>query len=157
MLGLFAADGSWSEDESWTHFAWQKSHRLAMASRLGWGTQIFHCVLLPALHNNIWMAPSQRWGSPCKLLCNNLAASLFVSSSEQPHFGHKSHFLLNPPSIFMCAVLWCFPLETLSISKLLSLWLFRQALSDEVVLDLETMFDQQQNPIFCYFSCCFCF
>lgn len=34
------------------------------------------------------------------------------------------------------------------IRKLLSLWLFRQALSDRVMLDLEAMFDWQQSPSF---------
>lgn len=43
------------------------------------------------------------------------------------------------------------------IRKLLSPWPFRWALTDKEMLDLETMFDWQQNPIFCYFLCCFCF
>lgn len=34
------------------------------------------------------------------------------------------------------------------IGKLLSLWLFRQALNDKVMLDLGAMFDWQQNPSF---------
>lgn len=41
--------------------------------------------------------------------------------------------------------------------KLLSQWLFREALSDKEMLELETVFDWQQNPIFCYFLYCFCF
>lgn len=82
------------------------SVRAACPLLLGWAKalRLSMCCSLPLCRAG-WLRTQQH---PC------LLSSLSVSSSNHLHLEHESNFPLNLSSIFLRAVLRCFPVQTLS-------------------------------------------